>query len=131
MISFSTKRPRAGSSLYDRGVYPDDFTDEFKSYIRQRDGDRCSICGHKKKPKERELDVHHINYRKNTERTNCISLCRECHTLVHKYNNYIWRDWWRFNLYCLAQHREKVVRLTVEQKQRVVHDMREVVKREM
>lgn len=129
MISFSTRR-HTGRSFYDKGVYPDDFTDEFKEYIRKRDGNRCSICGHKKKPREPELDVHHINYRKNTRKTNCIALCRDCHTVVHFDHGWRWRDWWRFRLYCLAQHREKEVRMALVQKKQLIHEMREVMREE-
>lgn len=126
---FSTKRPES-RSLYDKGVYPDDFTEEFKQSIRERDGNRCAVCGHKKKPREKELDVHHINYRKETDRKNCISLCRDCHTIVHKYRFWEWRSMWAEWLWELAVHREGLVRLDTEYKRKRVHEMRELMKAE-
>lgn len=125
MLEFSLQRKR-GTSLFDKGVYPDSFNDQFKSDIRIRDKNRCAICGHKKKPKEHELDVHHINFRKDTDRRNCIALCRKCHRCVHK--NFWQRSYWWGRLHALVLHREKVRPLSLEQKREVVLDMRKTIK---
>lgn len=59
--------------------YTKEFSNEFKAYIRQRDGYMCAVCGI-----EEELiafDVHHIDYdKKNSIPENCITLCKSCHT---------------------------------------------------
>lgn len=65
-----------GFKLY----YPPEFNEEFKRYVRQRDGYLCSICHARVR-----LDVHHIDYNRfHTVTANCISLCRTCHELVHR-----------------------------------------------
>lgn len=60
--------------------YPPEFNDEFKKYIRKRDKYLCAICSIRAR-----LDVHHIDYnRYHTVKSNCISLCRSCHTIIHQ-----------------------------------------------
>lgn len=127
MIAFSLERNRThGRSIYDKGVYPSDFDEEFKSSIRTRDKDRCAVCGRKRKARERELDVHHINYRKDTDRCNCISLCRACHTAVHEVR---WdRDFWRNYLRGIALYREHKIKLSVEDRRLIVREMRKRIK---
>lgn len=85
-FDFARKTKPTGS-LYEKGVYPPEFNDEFKEYIRQRDGYVCALCDEK-----RPLDVHHLNYTKYTVKINCISLCRECHDIVHE------AQWWQHSL---------------------------------
>lgn len=126
MLEFSLQRRRNSGSLYDKGVYPSDFTEEFKSYIRKRDKHRCAVCGKKRKPREQQLDVHHINFRKNTEKTNCISLCRDCHTILHKLPHY--RGLWMYWLGLIACYREKKLVLSAEDKSRLVKQMRDQIK---
>lgn len=60
--------------------YPPEFSEEFKRYIRKRDQYLCAICHRRLR-----LDVHHIDYnRYNTTKLNCISLCRNCHKMIHQ-----------------------------------------------
>lgn len=110
-ISFSFKRQaKATGSLYDKGVYPPAFSEEFKESIRERDGRCCAICGVTEQKLGHHLDVHHINYTKYTVRVNCISLCRECHTTVH--NNHHGQQYrYKEGLYRIACEREHVVTL--------------------
>jgi 5-methylcytosine-specific restriction endonuclease McrA len=53
--------------------------------ILERDGWRCQMCGCAKR-----LDVHHVRRRSalggDTE-TNLITLCRECHQILHRSPN--------------------------------------------
>lgn len=82
--------------------YPPEFCDTFKSYIRKRDGLVCSICSQNKR-----LDVHHIDYVKmHTTRENCISLCRECHDMVHG-STWSQKHEWKMKLWRLAAKRER------------------------
>lgn len=82
--------------------YPPEFNDEFKHRIRKRDGYICSICAIKAR-----LDVHHIDYTKYTVPGNCISLCRNCHYMLHK-SSWVDRTTWRMRLAILAAKREKI-----------------------
>lgn len=104
-FDFARKTKPTGSSLYDKGVYPPEFNEEFKAYIRKRDGHVCALCDEKK-----PLDVHHINYTKYTVKVNCISLCRECHDLVHeaRWYNHSLRVMWSGYLYQITIIREKI-----------------------
>lgn len=128
---FSTKRRdmRRGS-IYDKGIYPDDFDDEFKDSIRERDQHQCAICGYRRQPKDIQLDVHHINFRKDTKRRNCISLCRDCHKLVHKYHIWRWRDFWQERLDWLAGYREKELSLSVEDIEGIHRQIRLAIEQE-
>lgn len=58
--------------------YGPEWTPWLKEEIRQRDGNRCSICG---KPREEvTLDVHHIDFDKNNnDPSNLITLCKKHH----------------------------------------------------
>ncbi len=50
--------------------------------ILERDGWRCQHCGCSK-----NLDVHHIRRRSalgDDAETNLITLCRECHQILHR-----------------------------------------------
>lgn len=59
--------------------YPPEFNNAFKKYIRTRDKYVCCICQLRLR-----LDVHHIDYnRYHTVKSNCISVCRECHKMIH------------------------------------------------
>lgn len=126
MLQFTLQRSRGKGSLYEKGVYPDSFNDDFKRYIRKRDKDRCAICGHGRKPREPRLDVHHINYRKNTDKRNCIALCRKCHTAIHKH--YWQRTYWYTCLNRIVLHREKVKRLNFMEKRELRISMRKTLK---
>lgn len=126
MLQFSLNRQRSHGSLFDKGVYPADFTEDFKQYIRKRDKDRCSICGRKRKPREHNLDVHHINFRKETDKRNCISLCRGCHNEVHRQR---WNKWfWIDALQALVNHREKANLLGAQEKRALTSYMRNQIK---
>lgn len=60
-----------------REPYGRDFDDELKESIRERDGYVCAVCG---RCADDCLSVHHIDYdKRNNDRNNLISLCRQCH----------------------------------------------------
>ncbi len=54
---------------------------ELRRIILERDGWRCQKCG-----SFRNLDVHHMRWRSalgDDAETNLITLCRECHQMLH------------------------------------------------
>jgi len=58
--------------------YGDGFTGRLRRKIRERDGEKCVLCGSGRG--ERELYVHHIDYDKdNHDQYNLITLCPKCH----------------------------------------------------
>ena len=111
-IKFSMKRSTRPAptqqELYRKGVYPPEFNNEFKASIRKRDGYRCTLCLQTEGQLGHSLDIHHINYTKYTVRVNCISLCRECHELVHSRRDAAFRAEWAGKLYRIACQRERL-----------------------
>src|SRR5688500_12753233 len=84
--------------------YPPEFNDEFKKYIRTRDG---YVCSNPKCGKRIRLDVHHIDYnRYNTTKANCISLCRDCHKIIHA-SAWAAKQDWKHRLWEIAAKRER------------------------
>lgn len=65
--------------------YPFEFNDKLKKRIRDRDGNKCVLCGASGRP-----HVHHINQDKMDSRSeNLITLCPSCHGKAH----YDREDW--------------------------------------
>ena len=61
-----------------------------REFIRNRDNNKCYICGKSTKENKRKLSVHHIDYNTyNLKEENLVSLCNSCHTKTN-YN----RDYW-------------------------------------
>jgi hypothetical protein len=84
--------------------YPPEFSIEFKRYIRERDGYLCSNPACRRKLR---LDVHHIDYnRYNTTKENCISLCRNCHVMIHQ-SSWAAKHTWKNTLWEIAAKRER------------------------
>lgn len=59
--------------------------------VRERDGNRCQMCG--KPPKNQALEVHHIRAFKSFERwqdanvlSNLVTLCKSCHAKDGKHS---------------------------------------------
>jgi len=69
--------------------YPGAFSERTKRMVRERDNNKCSMCGisgalHMKKH-GRNLDVHHIDYnRANCNIDNLVALCQRCNLKVNK-----------------------------------------------
>jgi len=56
---------------------------ELRRIVLERDGWRCQQCG-----SFRNLDVHHVRRRSalgDDAETNLITLCRECHQILHRF----------------------------------------------
>jgi len=73
--SASPKRPRIRAT---QGLYA-----ELRRMVLERDGWRCQKCG-----TLRNLDVHHMRRRSalgDDAEANLITLCRNCHQLLHKF----------------------------------------------
>lgn len=95
-------RPKSSVDYGFKIHYPPEFNEEFKKYIRTRDGYLCSICGRRLR-----LDVHHIDYnRYNTIKLNCISLCRDCHNGIHR-ASWTVKHAWKNKLWQIAAERER------------------------
>lgn len=70
-----------GECLNDYSVY---FARSLRRRIRERDGNRCRLCGLHEDHHGTLLHVHHINYVKRDDRIeNLISLCKFCHGTMH------------------------------------------------
>lgn len=70
--------------------YPQEFNEELKENIRDRDGRICQMCliAESETETKNRLDVHHIDWDKqNLDPTNLISLCAVCHTKLHVKEN--------------------------------------------
>ena len=65
-----------------RESYPPEFSEDLKSFIRDRDNHRCRICNDP--PLKTQLPVHHIdNDKYNNDPNNLITLCLSCHVSIH------------------------------------------------
>lgn len=103
---YFTRRRKFG--YYQKGVYPPEFNFTFKTRIRKRDKYRCAICKEKKR-----LDIHHIDYTKYTVPANCISLCRDCHNMLHDRGLAFYKKLeWKSKLHKLAVERELELQCT-------------------
>lgn len=69
--------------------YPVGWNSNFKKQIRERDKNKCRICGKTDIENGRKLDVHHKDYnKKNISIENLISLCRNCHVKTNSNRNF-------------------------------------------
>lgn len=67
-----------------RNLYPEDFNETLKMYIRSKYNNKCYICGKSELENNRKLSVHHIDRNKeNTRENNLIPLCDVCHPSSH------------------------------------------------
>lgn len=71
------------------------FNDEFKERVREFFDRKCVICGRTESGNKRKLDVHHVDYNKNTCCDNSIplfvTLCMSCHPKTNTKRKY-WED---------------------------------------
>ena len=82
--------------------YCQDWTEELKTYIKDRDGNRClnPYCNSKEPD---DLNVHHIDYnKKNCSPFNLITICRSCNARANV--DRIWHKSW----YTAILHRRHV-----------------------
>lgn len=85
---FSEKTEFKGLGIKQK--YPKEFNRALKERIKERDNYACQNCGISQYQylllKGRKLSVHHIDFNKShSEDANLITLCKECHSLVHIY----------------------------------------------
>jgi hypothetical protein len=69
--------------------YTIEFTESLKKEIRNRDGNKCIICGMTKKEHyqkyNRNLEVHHIDHNKNNcKKSNLETRCKKCNIADNK-----------------------------------------------
>ncbi len=70
--------------------YTEDFDEQFRILIRERDKNFCVLCNKHQRELKRIPSVHHINYDKNLSIIqNCISLCVRCPAITN-YNRNHW-----------------------------------------
>ena len=67
-----------------KGVYPPEWTKEFRDGIRREAGNKCERCGHPHEPAAGySLTVHHLDNNKgNIARWNLAALCQRCHLAI-------------------------------------------------
>lgn len=76
--------------------YPDEWTDELRENIRNRDNHKCQYpdCVYDDTKENKKLDVHHIDGNKNNcEMYNLISLCHKHHSKIEFSNPELWIDY--------------------------------------
>lgn len=70
-------------------IYPINFNNSLKEFIRDRDNHECQLCHIKEIELNRLLSVHHIDYiKENCVPENLISLCKKCHVKTNSNRNY-------------------------------------------
>ena len=76
--------------------YTSEFNIILKESIRNRDGNRCQLCGVPQIECLRRLAVHHIDYnKKNNNSRNLISLCDKCHCGTNKKDRTYWENYFK------------------------------------
>lgn len=69
-------------------IYPQEFNEELKMFIRNRDNHKCKLCK-SNETEERAFPVHHIDGNKNNnEHENLLTVCYECHGHIHGKHDY-------------------------------------------
>lgn len=66
--------------LYEEGKVKESFSNELKEYIYTRDNSECQLCHNSWKG----LYCHHINPQGKAEEDNLITLCVNCHEIIHR-----------------------------------------------
>ena len=100
-ISESIRGPKNYQWISDRSLLPysDEFNDELKEFIRNRDGRICKLCGKTEeqelKQYARRLCVNHIDYnKKNCSPENLNTLCMMCNKQVN-HNREYWTNYFQ------------------------------------
>ena len=70
-----------GFRTYGRDRYSIDFNNLLKFEVRDRQNNKCLLCG--KEEPTKKLDVHHIDFDGfNNQTNNLAGLCRSCHSFI-------------------------------------------------
>jgi len=71
--------PAYRGGISSTGYSRDFYNPKLKEFIRQRDGNKCQLCGCPQIESLHKLRIHHINYnKKDTRLLNLITLCNSC-----------------------------------------------------
>ena len=98
MEGFSLRLCGSGNPNWKGGIskepYCQDWTKEYKNYIKERDGHKCmNLCCNSKNPNG--LSVHHIDYnKKNCRKKNLITICRGCNSSAN-FNREFYEVWYQ------------------------------------
>ena len=81
--------------------YCEKFDDDLKERVREYFGRCCYVCGIGESELNRKLDVHHVNYNKDTccddSKPLFVSLCRSCHGKANGNREY-WEEFFTVSL---------------------------------
>jgi len=83
-------------------IYPQEWTNELKESIRQRDNHECQNCGMTEEEHiiviGQDLHIHHVDYnKKNCKETNLITLCMSCNMRAN-FNRTYWENYYKEKL---------------------------------
>ena len=73
--------------IFTKAKYKKGSPNSFRDIIRDIDNNECQVCGRKNcnDSNKRKLSVHHLDgNNKNNSFHNLMSLCSQCHAMVHK-----------------------------------------------
>ena len=100
---YGQKNPnwRGGLSF---GKYCWKFNDSFKEEVRKNFNRVCYICSETEKENKRHLDVHHIDFNKNSicngKKWAFLPLCQKCHSKTSTHRHFYFNlliNYWFFN----------------------------------
>lgn len=79
--------------------YGEEWTEELKEQIRERDDRKCKLCNMTEEVHKSEygwsLSIHHIDYnKKNHKPNNLVALCIRCHTKTN-HNREYWKSYFQ------------------------------------
>ena len=81
--------------------YCEKFDNNFKNRVREFFNCCCYVCGKSEKDNKRKLDVHHVNYNKDTccddSKPLFVPLCRSCHSKTRGNREY-WEEFFTISL---------------------------------
>lgn len=79
--------------------YGQEFNDELRNKVRERDNHTCQECGYTEEQLGYTLSCHHIDYnKKNNRMDNLISLCRSCHSKTNWHSRDNWTKYYQSNI---------------------------------
>ena len=88
--------------------YCEKFDNNFKNRVREFFNCCCYVCGKSEEDNKRKLDVHHVNYNKDTccddSKPLFVPLCRSCHSKTQSDREY-WKEFFIVSLEYLTNNK--------------------------